>query len=526
MATVGDQVRIRVEGSRLVDAHSPLEMQVQEVYKAAHRIALGSGFKPHVHHGPYGARQGRMGNMVLSNLVKQVLQNFDNDDHFKKVYGLINQVLRKTDAAVCLRQPKHRAAGTPVRQADLPLWFVADQLPENIVVVALSYSKTSAGIRPYDSSEFDEDAFLTPREKRLADEEVKRDTGEPVRVTTLGPEPHTSPNPDPDPDPDPAPAPAEPTEQPGPGRGAHLKARHATAAKERERLAQRVFEEVQTSPVPLTARDLTEVINNELGTKWSLSVFRDLMHEMLDDGRVVSRLENINERAVRGGGSLPKGRAMLLYWPAPGPVPERTQLPSGVEPYRAAQGWVEGRETLLEDDAKLVEKALWASGYKHQIRTRGQISRETGLTVSRVSVILDKLLEENVVYQNKNMFFVSERAMKHGPKSKTEVTPKHTDTPGFTPEPEDVIVQPTPPQTPPEPVTHSAPPAPPADEDRNLQLVLELADRLGVDLPAQDTETDPRDVDELESQLSEAQETIAKLRRQVSALKQAISNME
>lgn len=499
MPRLKDTARVRLKGSTGVDHTSPLEEQCQEVYRVALALATSHGFKPHTYNGPHGPVKGVAGPMVMSRLVRQLLPGF-NDTEFKRASGLINQVLRKTDACVCIKQP-NRHGGVP-RPEDLPVWFIADTMPDNIVVVALSHARNPTDTK---TTSFSEDEFLTRRERQLPMSSVGEDQ-EPAEVTVTTTVP---------------PRPPRPPKESDRGPEQALKEYQEQVRAERDALMQRILDELATSPISLSATDIGRIINRDDGVEWSHSHYRDLLNQLLGSGRVVRRKETDDERRVRGGGDLPKAGRVWLWWLAPGPVPERDRMPAGIAPLRPATDWVRETKDQLEADTSQVMRVFNARPGEpgRGARTINRISEACGLDRKRTREILTRLMEQKVVYQDEHARYYLELKRR---RSAPENQPTETEEAALPPETQVDTVDPSlvaePAQT---PLT-----LPPGDD---LQIVLNLASRLGVDLPSGD---DAR-VRELEDtntaqgqRIDDLVKENEKLRGQVTALKQAIAALD
>jgi hypothetical protein len=484
MTKVGDTAKVRLSGSH-VDHRSPIEDQVIEVYRAAKRYADANKFKMHIHNGPYGSVRGVAGPMILKRLVKQLFPGY-TDDEFNTAYSVINQALRKTDACVCLKRPRPHA-DDPNRHDpnDMPVWFIRDKQPGNLVVVTLAQAKRSADVtnRP---TGFNENEFLTPRERRLDKHAAGEDLppGE-VTVKTKGQEESMS-------------------------RAEVLQKGRDVVIAEHLRLVQRVLEELETNPVPLTADDMVTIINQDDEFDYTVGAYRDAAKELVDAGHACSRKETADERRVRGGGRLPKGGSRTLFAAGTGPVPTRTQLPVGVEPARAASEWnAEMIEQRYADQEKIIE-ALKTLPRDH--RTRGRLLEITGIGYERFQAAADRLIRDNVVYMSSYRYYLRES----GRGTRSTKTP-NTEAGKSLPSVATVDTV----QTVPSPTAGIH-----GDDDGDLALVQRLAAKLGVELPR----GDERRVAELEKseqtlrqEISDLESENERLKSQVATLKAAIN---
>lgn len=486
MPQLGKTARIRVEGQRGVTASSPLEDQVQEIYAAVSHYAKANGFESFVHHGPHGAVKGTKGPMILSRLVRQVIPDL-TEDEFRVTYSLILQVLRKTDGAVCIRRPRD---GDP--EGTVPEWFVADKMPSNLVVVAIAYSRDSAKAAQGSPHTFDEERYLSRRERRVSAEEAGENLppGEVTVSSRKGKDPVAGIRGD---------------------DGLWTETQRKAFEESRVRrtqdhhaFVQRVLEEVRTSAIPCSAVEITQAVNSDEGWKFSLSRYRDALRELVDGKQVVDRKETPDERRLRGGGSFPKGGSAALYWPAPGPVPPRDTLPPGVQPARAASDWSKDQVELWREEERRVLEYI----SQHRQPALSTVKESIpGMDPERVELAITRLIASKQLRKDSRGRLSPPRSRKNHSHQEPQPAP--------TPEPEqpaDSEEKSLPSTT----VTDTVPTtAPPPAGDRRLQLVQELADTLGVTLPQADQ-------DELERLRSENE----KLRRQVTALKAAIAAME
>lgn len=487
MPKLRDQLHIRP--SKGVTHRSPIEDQVQEVYVAAHKLAIAKGFKPYTHDGPHGPVKGLSGPMVLKQLVKQLFPGYD-DVSFQTAYSIINQALRRTDGAVCIKQPRNagfdQETGKPMNERDLPVWFIADKMPKNLVIVTTGVARKSA-----DHSQepaFSEDRFLTKREKRLHESEVERPAS-PVEVSFV--------------------VPGEKSD------AARLREEALAAQRDRNRRAheeflERVLLEIQTQKQPVTALDLQTIINRDDQADWEKTTIRGALQKLEKRGVIVSRKETPEEALVRGGGHMPKATRPLLWWPAPGPVPQRTALPDGIQPARSAADIAQELSLRNRQQEDLVLAIMRTKGSKTEMppRTVGRITElaEGRMTRDEIKGALHRLEQQGKVYKsetNGKWYLVENK--RNESETQTPAADWSQENQTLPPAPEEVTVQTT-------------PTAPPADDD-NLRIVLDLADRLGVTLPKGD---DGR-VAELESERDELLQRNRKLEEQVKALKAAIS---
>ena len=466
-----------------VDHSSPIEDQVIEVYQNAKRFALANGFKKHVHNGPYGPVSGLKGPMVLKRLCRQLFPGYSEHD-FDTAYSIINQALRKTDACVCLNRGNPKPANGSDEPRVLPEWFVRDEMPGNLIVVTLAQAKKSADVTERPTA-FDEDRYLTPREKRLLQSEVERPAGEvTVTKTTTTTETTVTRTPE--------------------ERIAPLREHHEQRRQEHKELVERVLLEIQTQPVPVTVRELETIINRDDKTDWEVTTIRSVLKELEEAGRVVKRVETQDEARVRGGGQLPKATRPFLFASAPGSVPTRTRLPDGIDTLRSAQDYAAEVTQRLLDEEETVMTVLRMPGEnaKNPPRYLGDLEHLTEFDRAQLRAILERLKGKGLVRERNHRYYPSDaRSAKKTPEEVTVSLP--SDKP-------EVTVQTATPQ--PDPDTVS-------DQGENEQIVLSLAAKLGVQLPTGDAFR----IAELEQENNTLHGENERLRNQVAALKAAIA---
>lgn len=140
-----------------VSSSSPLEDKARAVWLAAHRVAQASGGRPALHEG----RAGVVASFTMSSIVASLFSDLGEEDR-RRLSSLVSQVFKKTGAAACL------ASGKGV----VSTWFVADEMPEDLVAVAMFVS--AHGAAPMLS--------MTRAEERLSASEVG-ETRQPEPVT-------------------------------------------------------------------------------------------------------------------------------------------------------------------------------------------------------------------------------------------------------------------------------------------------------------------------------------------------------
>lgn len=479
MTKLGDTAKVRVSGSH-VNHRSPIEDQVIEVYRAAKRYADANKFKMHIHNGPYGAVRGVAGPMILKRLVKQLFPEY-TDDEFNTAYSIINQALRKTDAAVCLKRPRPHA-DDPNRHDpnDMPVWFIRDQQPGNLVVVTLAQAKRSADVTSRPTG-FNEQEFLTPRERRLDKHSVGEDLP-PGEVTV-----------------------SMKSKSADDRRAEALAAQREATASEHQVFVGRVLEEIATSPVPIAPMEIAKLVNEDMDWSFHKSTYRDAIRELVEAGQVVGRQETADEALVRGGGRPPRATRPHLYWPAPGPVPTRTSLPPGIEPSPSAQDLTaQSREELERDRGRALE---YIQTHKRDERRVTYIANALEITVPRAYRVLGSLIDDGTIYENQGRYYHVKSKQVRSTKTAATEAPKSL------------------PSEPPMDTVQTVP-SPPAgthgDDDGDLALVQRLAAKLGVELPR----GDERRVAELETQVQLLNEETATLKTENDRLKSQVETLK
>jgi len=453
MTRLGQAARITLKGfSREgIDHNSPLEDQCVLTYRAARRYAETNHFRKGTHRG----FSGLTGPLVMKRIVESLFPEADKE-HLEKLCGLINQVLKKTDAAVCV--------GHPEKRGDSPLWFVNDKMPDNIVIVALSHAKNKPAPLPHEPDWRDrQEARLTPEEsgETLPPGKVEISFREPIDRET-----------------------------------AFAETRDRAAA-EHARLINDVAEFVAKSPVPVSVPEVHKLFRPE--DELNQSTIRRALVEQGANGLLFSRIENDDERLLRGGGSFPKGKRLTL-WSATDPVPVRSSLPDGIEPYRPATAWsadVSERNAEAMDSVLEVLGRSYPKGTPSRPRTPGRIAEVAGLPVDRVKTALRSLCELELVYEsdsNKGAFYLADR------KRGTYTHPDDEETPVLPP----------------------APPAPPIHGDR-AEMVREFM-RLAHVLTAPSA-PDNAELERLRAEVERLDTENTKLRSAVRSLKETVANL-
>jgi len=358
VGTLASQARISIKGFRpdpSIDEHSPLEAQVELVYQAAAQYAKANKFNPYRH----DEHDGRAGQLVMSQIVGSLFPRVTGDE-FKTLRSIIYQVLRRTDMAVCL------AHGEGVTT---PVWFVNNKPSRNLTIAIANMRGKAPGntILP-----------LTQAEKKLTPTEAGEDR-EPSPVTTRQKENNDVP-------------PKNPAQ--------HLKDHHAMLAEKHRLLLLRMIEEIATNPQPLTVPDLHKLLGKELETV-SVTTFQHAAGELVSLGQLVHRKETEAEALIRGGGRKPKAQRPRLYGIAPGPVPPRTALPTGI----TATSHVAG---AASDTAEIRDRIV-QSFVEHRGRaTVPQVLERTGLEMDRRTMksYLNKLVADGRLESSQHRYFI------------------------------------------------------------------------------------------------------------------------
>jgi hypothetical protein len=264
---------------------------------------------------------------------------------------------------------------------------------------------------------------------------------------------------------------------------------------------------------PLSAIDLRTLIYQADGsTTEDSTAVRNSLRELEDEGRVVKRKEEDPERLIRGGGSFPKGGRVFLFGTAPGPVPMRTSLPDGVAPYKGAADWE--KERLEQLDA-LCDKVLTAMNTRpadgsRVPRSAGSIATAAGLSKEEARLALERLIKLELIYKGEssgNYHLTERRRVAPGAKPRPVIPPYANGSPDQ--EAARDAARPVP------EATVSTVPEPPTD------LAAEVAA-----LIARHTAPDTGELEQLREQNARLEETVARLQKQVTALRGAIAAME
>lgn len=337
MVRLADAARLTLDGlPRDVDHRSALADQVVFVWKAMRQYAERNNWETW----KYGGQAGHRGPFTMRYFLEQLFPGA-NKDELKTTQQIISSVLRQTGAAVCIYSPN----ATELQSGTKPSWYVSDTMPENLVVIATHHRPRTAG--PPDR--------LTQVANKLTPHEAGEDR-EPAPVETRSLNQNT---------PEPA------------------------AAAERdnvvnEEFIQNIFEQVATCPVPITIPELSLLTDKP---QWAC---RYAAESLVTDGKLLWRVESRAEKMVRGGGKMPPARPSRLYWPSPGPVPERTTLPPGIKPVKSSSDHAKERMAAVAQDDDMVYEFLRDADPKD--RTSGKVAAATEMPILRVKASLQRLL--------------------------------------------------------------------------------------------------------------------------------------
>lgn len=329
MAKLRDLTRVTVNGKRpVLDPHATLEEQTRAVHSALlvwARINGGTTYRLEGH-------AGVKAHLNLTSVVR--IMSVDMEAGLRtRLQNAISQVLRRTGAAVCLH--RHNAA-----KNEDPVWFVAFQLPENLVIISHYVASRSAGVSSSPPG-FAEKDFLSPRERKLLPDEVGENlpAGE-VTVTKRQ---------------------LNLTDEDRAHKAAKAKEifadRHEENRRKRAELTEQVYEFIATAPVTMTHPELAVLFNREMDTEWHKTTFRNVLRDLEDAGRIASHKETADERLVRGGGHTVKATSPKIYH-LPGEDTPRTRLPKGIEPLKSSEQWAADKKKERRSVEDLVFKAM------------------------------------------------------------------------------------------------------------------------------------------------------------------------
>jgi FtsZ-binding cell division protein ZapB len=383
VATLRDQAKIYVNDRLMrIDEGEPLEESVRTVHSVMLMMAERGG-EPIVYRGIRGLKK----HLNLTRVVTMLTVDHSENDR-KVLARLISQVFRQTGAAVCLRH------ADPHRKLD-PVWFVSYELPDSFIVVVQSVRGRSAGVSGSAPTTFNEDLFLRPRERKLLPEEVG-ETQPPGEVTVTQTATNSK-----------------------KGRKLNLSEEQRQAAAENARrvfanshaenqrlhdeMVEQLHEFVVTAPIAMSSPEIAVLFNREFGTDWHESTLRMALRELEDAGRISSRKETKAERLVRGGGHPVKATGPKLYGPPEG-VPERTQLPRGIEPMKSAVAHAEEKKRERQSLEERVYAAMdvpRVSGTGHGApRTPHMIAIAADISDREATEVLERLVASGRVFHH------------------------------------------------------------------------------------------------------------------------------
>lgn len=340
MARLADIARLKIDDlPKGVDHNSPLENQVTYVFTALNQYAKANNWESYQH----GRIAGRKGHVTMTYLIKELFPQATPEER-QVTQQIVSSVLRRTGAAVCL----HRTSPSEREKGEKPTWYVADRMPDNLVVVATHHksgtpdrlTQVANKLTPHEAGEDREPA---PVETRRID----RDTPEPSKA-------------------------------------------------DRDKIVNdefvtEIYEQVATSQVPVTIPELVTLTNRP---SWAV---RHATEKLLADGRLLYRRETRAEKLVRGGGKLPPARPSRLFWPSE-PVPERTELPAGIEPVKTSADYAADKaEQRRKLDQEIMDYLLEPN---QRQRTSGRIAENLGQSLPDVKASLRRLVQGRILRQN------------------------------------------------------------------------------------------------------------------------------
>jgi len=143
---------------------------------------------------------------------------------------------------------------------------------------------------------------------------------------------------------------------------------------------------------PLSVAEVTAYVNEQLGEKYDKSTIRISLKELVSSGRLISRIETLNERTIRAGGRPANSRQAALYFDGQADeVPARTVLEAvpGVtlqRPGRRGSGSLR-KPTVRQARSKVAGKPGRVT--KTQAR---EIVEPTGTDMGAVEFLIEKLV--------------------------------------------------------------------------------------------------------------------------------------
>jgi hypothetical protein len=349
LARIGDTARITLQGlDTSVNQDSPLADQIALIFKAMSQHALRNGWQVTVYRGDPGFK----GTFVMKHLIEDLFPNADRETR-DAISTIAGSVLRNTNAAVCVHRP---IPGSH----DRPIWFVANQMPDNLAMAATDY-------RP--------PARLTAIERRLTPHESGENREPaPVEVTQVAKKTDEGFEPE------------KLTEE------SDLTPPSGDVVVN-DRFIEDIYEQIATCPVPVTIPELVQFVEKPT---WAV---RGATERLLEASRITWREETTDEKRVRGGGQLPPARKSRLFWTAPGPVPIREVLPPGIEPMRSSREQAQERVGRMRSEEAAILKYLeHPDNYQ---RTSGKIAEHTGLELERAKSGLNRMVQAGKLRRSK-----------------------------------------------------------------------------------------------------------------------------
>lgn len=347
MVKLAEVARIMLEGlDSQVDENSSLPEQAALVYEAARRFARAQGFKEILYLDQY---PGYEGPFVMKRLITDLFPNASREK-LDTISSSVGQVLRKSVAARCTVRP-----GPNPKATASPIWFIALEPPTNMADIAAGAATLNHGHHL---------SGLNHAERRLTEHEAGEDR-EPAEVIVST---------------------ANPIKE------------SDQAELDGDNL---IFEEVATSPMPVTVTELSEITGLE---RWRVNTS---VSRLISQERLFSRIETEDEGLVRTGGiGKPRAKRPRLLWPSE-PVPTRTALPSGATPQRTSKDWADQKRELNQRDEQLILDYLVhppAGG-----RSTGKISRAIDLEHHRTKRLLDSLVDRGILRLSKpaNLYYLA-----------------------------------------------------------------------------------------------------------------------
>lgn len=273
MPRVADTALLKARGvpERRLSSDAPLQTICEAVYHLAHAKA---SLSPTTVPTTRATRPGVRAELVLKYIIETVVEDSVSDSLNEE----IRKTLRAANMVVCLTHGPNQT----------PVYFISDEPDPNLALVVQTVRQRRLvgvrGITPTDA-----ERRLTPHE--AGEDRVPDD----VKFRTVKPAAHPS----------------------------------TKRRAELESLILEFFDE--TEPHVFASYEVAQLLLGVVDV--SSTTVRDTVVRLAAHGRLVSRLETIAERRLRGGGGnvTPRGPAPMLYSRVD-PVPIRTVLPAGVAP--------------------------------------------------------------------------------------------------------------------------------------------------------------------------------------------------